>query len=134
MWYNDYDNDITIKFFVPGDVVASLESFYLEKLSKFGIKTILPTVVRVASKTVFMEKLAKSPAFKDEILAISVSCMADYQNLFLNRIMNNPEDRFRLMIEHNPQLFDIVPQHYIASFLGITPVALSRIRKRNQKH
>lgn len=122
MWYNDCGNDITVKFFAPGDVVASLESFYQGTPSKFGIESILPTVVMVVSKTVFTEQLDKSAAFKDEILAISVSCMTDYQNLFLNRIMKNPEERFRLLMEQKPHLFEIIPHHYIASYLGITPV------------
>ncbi|NEQ44460.1 MAG: Crp/Fnr family transcriptional regulator [Leptolyngbya sp. SIOISBB] len=130
MWYNDCDNDITVKFFIPGDVVASLESFYQETPSKFGLESIVPTVVMAVSKTVFTEQLDISVAFKDEILAISISCMADYQNLFLNRIMTNPEERFRLLMEQSPQLFQLIPHHYIASYLGITPVSLSRIRKR----
>ena len=130
MWYNDSGDDITVKFFIPGDVVASLESFYNETPSTFGIESILPTQVMAVSKAVVTQALEQSPQFKDEMLSISISCMTDYQNLFLNRIMKNPEDRCKLLLEQNPQLFEIVPHHYIASYLGITPVSLSRIRKR----
>lgn len=133
MWYNDCGNDITVKFFIPGDVVASLESFYHATPSKFGIETIVATEVMVVSKLVVTELLDQSVAFKDEMLAISIACMADYQNLFLNRIMKNPQDRWQLLMEQSPQLFDLIPHHYIASYLGITPVSLSRIRKRAEK-
>lgn len=132
MWYNDVGKDVTIKFFTPEHVVASLESFYHEEPSLFGIESIVPTAVRVVNKEMFAKELRESPAFKDEMLSIAVSCMSDYQILFLNQILNNPEDRYRLIIKHNPQLFDFVPHHYIASYLGITPVSLSRIRKRVQ--
>lgn len=40
------------------------------------------------------------------------------------------EDRYRLLIERSPELLDRVKQKDIARYLGITPVALSRIRKR----
>ena len=130
MWYNNDEKDVTIKFFIPDYVVASLESFYQEEPSLFGIESIVPTVVRVVNKETFTQEIGKSSSLKDELLTIAVSCMADYQNLFLNQILNNPEDRYRLMVEQSPQLFDIVPQHYIASYLGVTPVSLSRIRKR----
>ncbi|MEM7564944.1 MAG: cyclic nucleotide-binding domain-containing protein, partial [Pseudomonadota bacterium] len=36
MWHNDSGNDVTIKFFSPGDAVASLESFYQDSPSKFS--------------------------------------------------------------------------------------------------
>ncbi|TDF38407.1 Crp/Fnr family transcriptional regulator [Alteromonadaceae bacterium M269] len=130
MWYNDHGDDITVKFFTSGDVVSSLESFYQEIPSIFGIEAVIPSTVMSVDKATFKKYATESSAFNQEMLAVAVACMADYQNLFLNRIMKSPEDRFQLLMELNPELFDIVPHHYIASYLGITPVSLSRIRKR----
>lgn len=42
----------------------------------------------------------------------------------------NAEERYRLLKDRTPQLEDLIPQFHIASYLGITPVALSRIRQR----
>ncbi len=130
MWHNDDGNDISVKFFLPGDMVASFESFYQGTPSIFAIETILPTRLRIADKQHFQTQMNRSPEFAGEILDIAVACMADYQNLFLNRIMRNPEDRFRLLMKQDPRLLEMVPQHYIASYLGITPVSLSRIRRK----
>jgi hypothetical protein len=58
--------------------------------------------------------------------------MADYQDLFVDRIGKPPEERYRALLEQDPHVLDIVPLHYIASYLGITPVSLSRIRKKVQ--
>ena len=41
-----------------------------------------------------------------------------------------PEERYRNIIKNSPQLLQRVPQYMIASYIGITPEALSRIRKR----
>src|SRR5688572_19161959 len=41
-----------------------------------------------------------------------------------------PEERYNQLVESRPQLLQRVPQYMIASFLGVTPEALSRIRKR----
>lgn len=43
---------------------------------------------------------------------------------------DNPETRYANLLRENPEIIRRVPQHYIASYLGITPVSLSRIRKR----
>ncbi|MFT7273137.1 MAG: CRP-like cAMP-binding protein, partial [Spirosomataceae bacterium] len=41
-----------------------------------------------------------------------------------------PEERFSDLMENNPSLMNRVPQHQIASYLGVTPESLSRIKKR----
>lgn len=41
-----------------------------------------------------------------------------------------PEERFRNLLRKQPDLFQKVPQKYIANFLGISPESLSRIQKR----
>lgn len=43
-----------------------------------------------------------------------------------------PEDRYRIMLEKQPELFQRVSLHQMASFLGISPESFSRIRKRVQ--
>lgn len=40
------------------------------------------------------------------------------------------EERYLTMIKERPKVFERIPQHYIASYLGIKPPSLSRIRKR----
>ena len=53
-----------------------------------------------------------------------------YQHLFLSRIKNTPQQRYEELLKEYPNIIQRVPQHYIASCLGITPVSLSRIRNR----
>lgn len=46
-------------------------------------------------------------------------------------LMQNPEERYVALLESNrKKILDRIPQHYIANYLGITPVSLSRIRNR----
>lgn len=53
-----------------------------------------------------------------------------YQQLFLSRIKDTPQQRYEELLKKYPNIIQRVPQHYIASYLGITPVSLSRIRNR----
>jgi CRP-like cAMP-binding protein len=52
------------------------------------------------------------------------------QNTLAKIITSSPEQRYMNLIDERPELLQRVPQHIIASFLGITPESLSRIRKR----
>jgi len=53
-----------------------------------------------------------------------------YQKLFISRIKDTPEERYHQLFEESPEIIRRIPQHYIASYLGITSVSLSRIRSR----
>ena len=52
------------------------------------------------------------------------------QNEFATFITSSPEERYLNLLKENPNLFNRVPLKYIASFLGMTPESLSRIRRR----
>ncbi|WP_448103879.1 Crp/Fnr family transcriptional regulator [Pedobacter panaciterrae] len=53
-----------------------------------------------------------------------------YEDRITSFITETPEERYLKMLETTPEIMQRVPQHYVANFLGITPVSLSRIRKR----
>jgi CRP-like cAMP-binding protein len=54
----------------------------------------------------------------------------NYAQLFLSRIKDSPQERYENLLENHSEIIKRVPQHYIASYLGITPISLSRIRNR----
>ena len=130
LWHNDDGTDTSIKFFLPGELCASLDSFHNGEPSRYGIEAIVPSMVRVCSKRVLDELKHQSKKFNEYFETIMVHCMADYQNLFVNRISNSPEERYRLLLEEDPDVLEIIPLHYVASYLGVTAVSLSRIRQK----
>jgi CRP-like cAMP-binding protein len=52
------------------------------------------------------------------------------QKTLAKYITSSPEERYLNILNERPDLFQRVPQYIIASFLGVTPESLSRIRKR----
>ena len=71
-----------------------------------------------------------SPAIKAQVEENIFERLVFYQQLFLSRIKDSPEKRYRDLLNNHPEMLQRIPQHYIASYLGITPVSLSRIRNR----
>jgi CRP-like cAMP-binding protein len=49
---------------------------------------------------------------------------------FASMLLESPETRYQRLVQERPKVMQRVPQYMIASYLGITPEALSRIRKR----
>ncbi|SDR99573.1 cAMP-binding domain of CRP or a regulatory subunit of cAMP-dependent protein kinases [Gillisia sp. Hel1_33_143] len=129
-WFNNDGKDITFQFFTETQMVSSIESFKTNRPSQFTIETIEPSIVHSMTKIDFQHVLEQSPVIKEQMEDLIFERLISYQKLFLSRIKDNPETRYIELLKNNPEILLRIPQHYIASYLGITSVSLSRIRNR----
>jgi CRP-like cAMP-binding protein len=130
IWFNHGGKDVTLNFFFDGEGVSSIESFRTGKPSVYYLETLEPSIIYKISKKDFDFILQDSPAFKSRIEDLTFETLFLYQQLFLSRIKDSPEARYKELLKNRPEILLRVPQHYIASYLGITPVSLSRIRNK----
>ena len=75
-----------------------------------------------------MDELSREPGFLNMILEISAERQLHYMHEFVSFIRDTPEQRYRNLLEERPHIVKRVPQHYIASYLGVSRVHLSRIK------
>lgn len=130
MWFNKDGKEITFQFFFEGKAVASIESFLNNTPSLFTIESIEQTEVLVISKKNFKTILQLYPLLKEELFNVLLERFQNYTHLFLSRIKDSPQERYKELATIYPDIFQRVPQHYIASYLGITSISLSRIKNR----
>ncbi|GAA4178282.1 hypothetical protein [Sphingobacterium ginsenosidimutans] len=76
------------------------------------------------------QEIPAKTTLKKEIEDLTLDRLLFYQKLFLLRIKDKPQKRYEELLKQRPEVLQRIPQHYIASYLGITPVSLSRIRNR----
>lgn len=122
--------DISFQFFFENQAVSSIESFRSGKPSQFFIESIEPAKIIYVTKRSFDNLTAEYPEILTYLNEFLRTRMADYSSLFLSFIRDTPMERYTALLEKHPEIIQRVPQRYIASYLGITPVSLSRIRKR----
>jgi CRP-like cAMP-binding protein len=127
LWFNSQGNDISYQFFFENQVVSG---FLDNEKCPFSLESIEPSVIVSIKVSDFQILLNEVPQLKDQFLEYLNMRLASYSKLFLSRIKDSPAQRYENLIIENPEILRRVPQHYIATFLGITPVSLSRIRKR----
>jgi CRP-like cAMP-binding protein len=128
--FNNRGKDITFQFFFEGDAVASIEGFRANQPSPISIKSVEASTLIVLHKNGFETLMHDFPEIKDLLLDLAFRRFAQYSQLFLSYLKHTPRQRYEKLLEERPDIIKRVPQHYIASYLGITPVSLSRIRKR----
>ena len=128
--FNNDGKDITFQFFFPGDIVASFDSLHNGTPSLFSLESIEPSELLAIDGKELKNIIRANDVLRDEYEKLLADRFHAYQQLFLSRIRNTPQQRYEELLRHNPEIVKRIPQHYIASYLGITPVSLSRIRAR----
>lgn len=128
--YDSQGRDITFQFFFEGDTVASFNSMYYKEPSQFNLESIEQSELIAVDVDDLLRLKNSSPETREVFDQNIVERFRKYQLLFLSRIKNTPQELYEDLCNQCPDLIQRVPQHYIASYLGITPVSLSRIRRR----
>lgn len=130
-WFSSSDGkEVTMNFGFEGSFVSCMESIISDESSWYNVQTLEPTFAYSISLREFKELRATTRAFELIYSQYIERRLLHYQKLFIARIRDNPEKRYRELLAQYPEIIQRVPQHYIASFLGITSVSLSRIRNR----
>ncbi|MFC2124898.1 Crp/Fnr family transcriptional regulator [Bacteroidota bacterium] len=121
-------------FFFSENMIAGIVESYLEKSpSKLVLEALEDTEILAIHGKDLQELYKISPDLTRIGLLLTQYRVSYLMKFFSSFVLDTPEERYRKFMEEHPDLLLRVPQHLIASFLGITPVSLSRIRKRISK-
>ncbi len=129
-WVDNDGKEITTQFFFEGDSVSSIESFRTNQPSLYSIESLEPCILQTISRKDFLKIIENTPELKKALEERLFSRFLQSRQLFYSFLKNNPQKRYEELLERHPHIARRVPQHYIASYLGITSVSLSRIRNR----
>ncbi len=133
VWFNNNGKDITLQFFFENSTVSSIESFRKKFPSPVVIETIEPAVLWwIHKKDVdkIIAEISEIPALRDKFINALFERTFDYMKHFFSFIKDTPSQRYLNLLEEKPQIVKRIPQHYIASYLGISSVHLSRIKNK----
>jgi CRP-like cAMP-binding protein len=98
--------------------------------SEYFISCIEDSILTVTNPNMGVEVNAKFPKFEIMCRILSEELLAKQQINFDEFKTSSPEQRYLNLLEARPDLIQRVPQHQLASFLGIKPQSLSRLRAR----
>ncbi len=109
--------------------ISDLFSFLSEEPSNFNVQAIDTSEITLLSRENFERACNSIPAFERFFRILIQNAYVNSQRRVSRIYGNSAEERYLKLIKSNPKIIQTVPQHYIASYLGIKPQSLSRIRK-----
>ncbi|MFH6991360.1 Crp/Fnr family transcriptional regulator [Flavobacterium sp. FlaQc-48] len=133
VWFNNNGKDLTTQFFFENQSVASIESFMKKFPSQVVVETIEPSIIWWIHKKdldKILEEIKEIPELRNRLINMLFQRTFDYMKYFVSFIKDSPAQRYLNLIEERPQIIQRVPQHYIASYLGVTTVHLSRLKSK----
>lgn len=134
MYYlTDDGKEITGFIYQENMFAGSHESFFSQVPSMQILETLEPCELVVLSYRDLNQLYIDVPKMNVLTRKILEQRMAFAQKVVASLIINKPSERYVSFLEQYPNLVNRIPHHILATYMGITPVSMSRIRKRIMK-
>lgn len=124
-------DDLTFSFAFAGNFVSAYDSFLTQNPSTYQVETITDTIILWSLSHQDLQDIYNKTEIGNKIGRLAS------EDLFLKKskremslLIDTAEQRYLNLFKEQPHLLQLIPLKYIASYIGITPQALSRIRRR----
>lgn len=123
----------TAYFYEEHTFISAYESFVHQVPSRASFQALEETQVVVISTEKAREMLQQFPRFEALARIMMEEELIIYQDIIASFVSRSPEERYIHLLSTQPRIFQRVAQHHIASFIGVKPESLSRIKRRAQE-
>jgi CRP-like cAMP-binding protein len=127
---DEKDFNHVIQFGLDKWWTGDLNGFMHGEPSIYTIKAMTDTEVWMVNKDDFEQLCQNQPAFEKYFRIIFQNSLVSHQKRIIRNISFSAEEKYLTFVKNYPKLELLIPQKYIASYLGITPEFLSMIRRK----
>ena len=120
-------------FFTEEQWVISINSFTHKTPADHYFECCEDTTLVVGTEEKEMDLYRRFPKFESISRQVMQTIFGEQQALMASYQTNTPEERYLKLMKQRPDLLQRIPQYQIASYIGVKPESLSRIRKRMMK-
>jgi CRP-like cAMP-binding protein len=127
---DDKASEHIIQFALEGWWIADMYSFLTGEPASYNIDAIEDSELLLLTQRSMDEMLLKIPKMERFFRILQQNSLIALQRRLIGSMSFTAEEKYLKLLDNYPDIVQRVPQQYIASYLGITPETLSRIRKQ----
>ncbi len=127
---DDLGTEHILQFALEGWTISDLYSFLTGEASTYNIDALEAAELVLVSKAAHEEMLQTIPKYETYVRLQVTGAYIALQRRITSVLSLTTEERYKNFTATYPNIVQRVPQHMIASFMGLTPETLSRVRKR----
>lgn len=128
-YHNKNGEERTTEFYTENQSIIPV-SYTTKSASEYFLSCVEDSVIALGTNERNDELIKQIPKLETMLVQMASLMQANNQIEMDNFKNLTPEERYLNLTETRPDLLNRVPLNYIATYLGITPESLSRIRKR----
>jgi len=122
--------EFTQTFAAAPTMAGSTRAMVRQVPALFGIEVLEPVICLEFNWRAFYEQMKSYPGFLETYAHMLEALFIAKEERESAFVKLDAEQRYLQFIDQNPTLLERIPLQFIASYIGITPVALSRVRKK----
>lgn len=130
VFYNKEGNEYNKTFFIPGMFPTPITALLSESASLLSFQALVPSRLVSFSYHQFRSLFEKHRSLETLMLRILELEWINKERHDIQMVTNDATTNYLIFRKKYPGLENLIPQYHIASYLGITPIQLSRIRSR----
>lgn len=123
-------NEHILQFGLEGWWVADLYSFLTGEASEYNIEALEESELLLITKSSWDLLLDEVPTFERYFRILIQNNLIATQKRLMGTISTTAEERYHQLLQDFPNISQRVPQHMIASYIGVTRETLSRLRSQ----
>lgn len=123
-------DEVTTNFYSEEQWIISAAGLSESPVSQVGLICAEDVSIVIGNEKKAQELFEKFPRFETVSRQIVEAAFVEHQTFMASYISAKPEQRYLKLLKTRPDLLQRVPQYDIASFIGVKPESLSRIRKK----
>lgn len=120
----------TTEFYIEDESIASIQSYKNKTTANHYFQCVEDCKLAVLNYEKEQELFKRVPKYEALCRMSMEDSFGEQQEALAKFITSSPEARYKNLLETRPDLIQRVPQYHLASYLGVKPESLSRIRKR----
>lgn len=128
-YYLSAGEEKNIDFFVENATIVPV-SYRTKKPSEYFLSCLEDSIISIATPEQSELLIKNIPKLQNLVAQLTENKLVQKQIMYDDFKNLNAEERYLKLIKTRPDLVNRIPQYHLATFLGITPVSLSRLRRR----
>lgn len=128
VFYTHEGNEYNKTFFIPGTFPTPITSLLSGNPTQLGFQALADCSLIKFSYSGFRNLFKKHRCLETFMLAVMEHEWIKKERHDIRMVTNNATTNYLIFRQEYPELENIIPQYHISSYLGITPIQLSRIR------